>query len=168
MQKLRARDRARRHGDAGFTMLELTCVMAVIGVLATMSVGGLRGWAQAREHAGSASVIQSVLREAQQRAVTEGRAICVDFAVALQTYTVYRAACESIGPSTRPVEGPLSTHARHVRIADPAFGPSGSGSGVTFKPRGTASGGSVAVRRDGSATVYTVTVDALTGRISRG
>jgi prepilin-type N-terminal cleavage/methylation domain-containing protein len=167
MRKLRMRGWPRRHGEAGFTVLELTCVMAMLGVLAAISVGGLRGWSQAREHAGTAAAIQSVLREAQQRAVTEGRATCVDFAVAAQTYTVYRATCESIDPSTRPVEGPLSTDAHHVRIADPAFGPSGSGSGVTFKPRGTASGGSVTVLRDGSATVYTVSVDALTGRISR-
>ena len=38
---------------------------------------------------------------------------------------------------------------------------------VTFKPRGTAWAGSVQITRTGSATVHTVHVEGLTGRISR-
>lgn len=154
--------------DAGFTLLEVMCVMAVISVLTAITLDPVRSWSDARAHAGSAAAIQSVLRETQQRAVTEGRAMCVDFAAASQSYTVHRASCENIDPSAPPVDGPLYTHAPNVRIAEPAFGASGSSTGVTFKPRGTATGGSVKVLRDGSSKAYTVSVDPLTGRISRG
>ena len=163
----RSPEGARIRSPAGHSLFELMCAMTVLGVLAGILVGGLRSWFEARAHAGSAAAIQSVLREAQQRALAEGRSICVDFGVTSQSYAVYRTTCDA-RPYAPPVHGPLHTDAQNVRIAEPAFGPSGSSTGVTFLPRGTASSGSVKVFRDGSSRVYEVTVDGLTGRISRG
>lgn len=162
----RSPDGAQARSHAGHSLFELMCAMTVLGVLAGILVGGVRGWFEARAHAGSAAAIQSVLREAQQRAVTEGRSICVDFGVPSQSYAVYRATCDA-RPYPPPVHGPLHTDGQNVWIAEPAFAPSGSSTGVTFQPRGTASSGSVKVLRDGSSRVYEVTVDGLTGRISR-
>ena len=157
----------RRRGPEGFTLVELCWTMAIFGVLAAISVGGFRGWTQAREHSGTAVAVQSLLREAQQRAVTEGRAMCVNFDVGTQTYEMYRGACNDPAPilleSRRPDSG-------HVHLAAPAFiGASGPtpGPGVTFKPRGTAWPGSVQVTRTGSGKVYTISVEGLTGRVSR-
>jgi prepilin-type N-terminal cleavage/methylation domain-containing protein len=157
----------RATSDSGFTLLELICVLAVFGVLAAISVGGLRQWAQAHEESGTAAGIQSVLRETQQRAVTEGRSMCVNFNVAAQTYSIYRGACNDVIPAPVLVAGPLHTAGINVRIAAATFtGPAGTTTGVTFKARGTAWPGSVQVVRQGSPTVHTVSVEGLTGRVS--
>lgn len=160
----------RAHTDvgvcSGFTLIEVMWTVLVFGVIAGTSVTGVRGWTNAREHTGTAAGIQSVLREAQQRAVTEGRAMCVDFDVAAQTYGMYRDACGDLDRAL--LQGPLRTDGRHVRIASPTFvDSSGTGTGVTFRPRGTASAGSVQVVRVGSSKVWTVSVEGLSGRVSR-
>jgi prepilin-type N-terminal cleavage/methylation domain-containing protein len=153
--------------DSGFTLLELMCALAIFGVLSAISVGGLRQWTQAHEQAGTAAGIQSVLRETQQRAVTEGRSMCVNFNVAAQTYAIYRGACNDLAPAPVLVAGPLHTASPRVRIAAASFtGPAGTTTGVTFKARGTAWPGSVQVLRDGSSAVHTVSVEGLTGRVS--
>jgi hypothetical protein len=51
-----------------------------------------------------------------------------------------------------------------MRLVSPAF--SGTGTGVTFLPRGTARGGSVQLARAGATKVYTISVEPLTGRVS--
>ncbi len=158
-------DPNRRTTDDGFTLVEAMWSIAIFGVLAAISVGGLHGWTQAREHSGTASAVQSLLREAQQRAVTEGRATCVRFDVAAQSFAMYRGACDD---PTRVLLQTRHPDAGRVHLAAPAFlGPLGSTPGVTFKPRGTAWPGSVQVTRTGSGKVYTVSVEGLTGRVSR-
>ncbi len=162
----RPRSAVDRSSCAGFTLVEVMWAMAVFTALAAISVGGLHGWSQAREHSGTAAGIQSVLREAQQRAVTEGRATCVDFNVAAQTYGMYRGACNEAARVL--LQGNLRPDANAVRLTAPAFvGPSGPTTGVTFKPRGTAWAGSVQVTRVGASKVWTVSVEGLTGRVTR-
>lgn len=154
----------RTRGTDGFTLVELCWTMAVFGILAAISVAGLHKWTQAREHSGTAVAVKSLLREAQQRAVTEGRATCVTFDVGTQKYAMYRGACDDpsrvLLQTRRPDSG-------RVHLVAPAFvGPSGTTSGVTFKPRGTAWPGSVQIARAGSGKVHTIHVEGLTGRVS--
>jgi hypothetical protein len=141
--------------------------MAIFGILCAVSVGGFRQWWQSHEQSGTAAGIQSLLRETQQRAVTEGRSMCVQFNVATQTYAMYRGACDDVAPAPLLLQGPVHTASPNVRIAAASFtGPAGATSGVTFMARGTAWPGSVQVLRDGSSTVHTVSVEGLTGRVS--
>ena len=60
--------------------------------------------------------LQSVMRQAQVRAVTEGRAICVSFRVAQNDYTVYRGPC---GGTTETVLGPVVSESAEVRLSAP-------------------------------------------------
>jgi type II secretion system protein H len=157
-------ERPRR--DAGFTLLEVLTTLTVFGIAAAIALSGLRAWASALDEQGGAQAIVAELRRAQQESVTEGRAVCVDFAVPAVTYTVYRGACDD--PGRVPLRGPASPP-RGTRLAAPAFaGTHGVGTGVTFLPRGTAWGGSVRLTRTGAAKVYTITVEPLTGRVSVG
>jgi type II secretory pathway pseudopilin PulG len=156
----------RARTDAGFTLVEACWTTAIFGVLAAASVTSLRGWTEAHDHAGTAARMQVVLRETQQRAVTEGRPMCVEFDTAAQAYNVYRGACDSGDKII--LEGPIRPQGSGPRITSPSFnGPSGPTSGVTFAPRGTAWPGTVRVTRPGSDRVWTVGVEGLTGRVSR-
>jgi hypothetical protein len=107
------------------------------------------------------------MRQAQQQAVTEGRATCFEFDDAADTYSIYRGRCSE---STRElVRGPVAL-AAGVRISGPSFTSAASTQvpSVTFAARGTGSAGEVDITRDGSSKTYTLTVDWLTGRVSPG
>jgi type II secretion system protein H len=151
--------------DGGFTLVELLVVMALLGLMMAIAVSGWSSWVEASAHKGTAREMQTVMRQTQQRAVTEGRAMCVWFDTAANSYTVYRGACDD--PAKQKVVGPHETNSRGVRISGPAFtSPGGTSAGVTYYARGTAWPGEVSVVRDGSSKVYLLTVEGLTGRVS--
>lgn len=149
--------------DGGFTLVEVMVAIVLLGIMMAIAVGGFSSWAKASAHSGTAREVQTVMRQAQQRAVTEGLAMCVWFDVAANTYTVYRGACDS--PAKQHLTGPHQTESPDVRLAAPAF-PSAASPGVTLYARGTAVQGSVKVTRTGSTKQYVITVEGLTGRVS--
>jgi type II secretion system protein H len=151
--------------DSGFTLIEVMLTTALLGLMMTISIAGWSSWAKASEQSGTARELQSLLRQTQQRAVTEGRAMCVQFDVAANHYTVYRGACDDA--SRVKVAGPVTSNTPDVHIDSPAFtAPAGSNTGVTFNARGTAWPGTVRVTRGLSSKVYTLHVEGLTGRVS--
>jgi prepilin-type N-terminal cleavage/methylation domain-containing protein len=151
--------------DDGFTLVELLVVVALLGVMMAIALGAWGRWAEASAHSGTAREVQSLMRSAQQRSVTEGRAMCVAFDVAANEYAVYRGACED---SVRQlVRGPMEPSSPKVYVDAPSFTGAVT-SGATFYARGTATPGSVKVMRTGSTKVYTITVERLTGRVSLG
>jgi prepilin-type N-terminal cleavage/methylation domain-containing protein len=155
----------RAHPAAGFTLLELCATLAVFSVLAGVAVMPMHRWIAGERQGSTTAALIALLRETQQRAVTEGRSLCVEFDLSAQTWSVLRGACES--PERVPIEGPMRPEPG-VRLASAGFTAGGrSGSGVTFFPRGTATPGSVAVGRAGSGRVDTLFVEGLTGRVSR-
>lgn len=153
--------------DSGFTLIEVMTTLALLGILAAISVSGWSSWAKASAHSGAAREIQSAMRQAQQRAVTEGRAMCVWFDDAADTYTIYRGRCTDA--SKVKISGPVKT-ASQVAIQGPNFTSSAGtpSTGVTFQGRGTGSPGDVRIVRDGSSKIFVLKVDWLTGRVSFG
>lgn len=151
--------------DSGFTLVELMVTLALLGLMSAIAIGGWRSWAVASEHSGTAREIQSLLRQTQQRAVTEGRAACVQFDVAANAWTVYRGTCDD--PARLRLEGPIASDTTEVQVSSPSFtAPSGTSTGVTFYARGTAWPGEVRVTRTGTSKTYVLTVEGLTGRVS--
>lgn len=146
--------------DHGFTMIEVLVTIGLASVLMAFAVAGYHRWAVASEQSGTARELQSLLRNTQQRAVTEGTAMCVQFDTAADTYRVVEGTCADPGDQ---LQGPFPTADDRIELASPAFA-SGS-QGVTFFARGTASAGSVQVVREGSSKVYTIDVEGLTGRV---
>ncbi|GEP36376.1 hypothetical protein NPS01_00390 [Nocardioides psychrotolerans] len=155
---------ADQHADTGATLIELVVTIALAGVLMAIAVGGYVAWARSSEQEGAASEVQAVLRQAQQRAVTEGRATCVEFDTARDRWTLFRGACTDTGRTV--LEGPVRLDSSRVHLTTAAFTSSaGSTSGTTFSSRGTATPGRVRIGRDGSSRVLTITVEGLTGRV---
>jgi prepilin-type N-terminal cleavage/methylation domain-containing protein len=156
---------ASQNRDSGFSMIELLVTISLLVIMMAIAISGWTSWAKASNQSGRARELQSVMRQAQVRAVTEGRAICVSFRVPPQNdYTVYRGAC---GSTTETVLGPVVSQSAEVRLSAPTFtGTSGVSTGVTFNARGTAWPGSVQLTRAGSSKTYTLTVEGLTGRVS--
>lgn len=160
-------DRSEAHGhrEDGFTLAEVMVAVAVAGVLMAVAVSGWSSWAASRQHSGTAQQIASQLRQAQQQAVTEGRATCVLFDVVRGEWSVLRGSCDSA--SRELAQGPMRTASPRVAIETAAFtGPSSTLPGVTFSARGTAWPGTVRVTRSGSDKTWVIQVEGLTGRVS--
>lgn len=158
--------RARTRHDGGFTLIECAVAITIAGTVAATAVTSMRGWQDAHDHAGTAAQIQGVMREAQQKAVTEGRPMCVDFDTGAQTYNMYRGMCDDVAKVM--LQGPIGVQGGKTRITSPSFnGPSGISTGATFAPRGTAWPGTVRVTRTGATKVWTLALEGLTGRASR-
>lgn len=156
--------------EDGYTISELLVVMALLGAMMAIAVTGYSAWSKASGQRGAAEELQSVLSQVHQRAVTEGTAMCVSFDVAGNRFSVFRGRC---GDTTKElVQGPVALR-DGVRLSAPAFAwdTDGDGTGETFTAvafyaRGDAWPGTVELRRDGSNTSYTLTVEGLTGRVS--
>ena len=154
--------------DEGITLVEVLVTISLMSIMMAIAVSGWSAWGRASEHSGTARELQSVMRQAQQRAVTEGRATCVWFDTTANSYSIYRGRCSE--SSKTLVTGPVPTGHDSIRITDPSF-TSAAGTpmaGVTFQGRGTGSPGTVKILRDGSSKVYTIKVEGLTGRVSLG
>lgn len=148
-------------------MTEIIVTIGIAGVLMAVAVGGWNRWSGAADQEGTATTIQAVLRDAQQRAVTEGNSVCVAFDLKDGDdnggWTVSRGTCGA----TYDQLGRDEVDGGGTALDSASFS-SGTGTttGVTFTPRGTATPGSVKVTRRGSDKVWTVSVEGLTGRVS--
>ncbi|MGQ0631807.1 MAG: GspH/FimT family pseudopilin [Sporichthyaceae bacterium] len=155
----------RSRSDVGITLIEVMWAMAIFGVIAATGVTSLRGWISASSHTSTTAGLEAVLRETQQRAVTEGRTLCVAFNLTAQQYDVYRGQCGT--PGLVHLAGPMRPDGG-VSITSASFtSTSGLTPGVTFFPRGTASPGTATITRPGSDRVDTLRIEGLTGRVSR-
>lgn len=164
-ETLHASSRHSSRGDQGYSLIEILTTIAIMGTLLALGVGGFRNWAIAKDQEGAAADLQTVLRQTQTRAITEGVSFCVTFDVAASSYTVSRYAC---GTPLEKTNGPFEMNDERVTFTDISFRqPDGSfTTSLTFKPTGTATGGSVTVRREGSTKTYLVSVEGFTGRVS--
>lgn len=156
--------RPRTPADAGFTLIEMIVTISLAGTLMAVAVGGWQGWSRASEQDGLVTELQLVLRQAQQRAVTTGSSICVDFDAGDESWTVRRGRCDG---TTTTLEA-ARTAPDGLDLVTPVFTYDTSGtvrSGVTFRPWGSATPGGLYVQRDGGPRVR-VAVEGLTGRVS--
>ena len=162
--------------DGGFTLIELLVTMSVMGIMMAIAVSGWSSWAKASEQSGTAREFQSFLRNTQQRAVTEGRSLCVVVDMGSRQYASYYGACGA--HETAAAQGPVSAAGNvYLSTVQPAVPPAlptcsdvvtGTTS-VSFNPRGgavlTTGEDIVGVRRNDSSKCYIVSIEGLTGRV---
>lgn len=154
--------------DAGFTLVELMVVMVISGVLASIGLFGFASWKATSEQQGTADAVQSQLRNASTRAISEGRTYCLEVAGDGRSYSLYQYACSATAPAQR-VLGPRPTQSSDVTLQATITGAAGacpSGSTcVYFRPRGTATPASINVLSTERSKVYTINVEGLTSRV---
>jgi prepilin-type N-terminal cleavage/methylation domain-containing protein len=152
--------------DSGYTLIEIMVVVGLVSLLAALGVGAWKSWAGAEAHKGAATDMQTVMRQTQVRAVTEGVSLCVKFDTTAETYTVYRFECATTG--NVKVSGPFSLGDGRLLLSGVQFHkPDGTIVGmVTFRPSGSAWPGGLTIARTGSSKTYSLTVEGLTGRVS--
>lgn len=137
--------------QAGFTLLEMLAVLAVIGIAFTLLASGIgRGLAIARERQATAELVQS-LRQAHSLAVIEGRAVAVQLDLRTRCYHLEQRPPRCLQPGTA------------LRV-ETAAGVAGEGAAIAFYPDGSSSGGNLQLS---SAARHTrIDVSWLTGSVS--
>ena len=153
--------------DEGFTLIELLVTMSVMGILGALAMTSFSSWATASEHRSARDETLSVLRNAAERALSEGRTYCVE--ISAGGYETYRFACPPdagvlvAGPTKLDADGvalaPAVPAAPNLEDSCPV-----AGTCAYFYPRGNASAGAVYVNRQGR-TPFTVTIVGLTSRV---
>lgn len=81
VRRTRARkvSHAPQQRDNGFTVIEPLVTISLLGRMMAIALSGWSSWARESGQAGAAREFQSTMRQTQQRAITEGRAMCVGF-----------------------------------------------------------------------------------------
>lgn len=153
-------------GDRGFTLIEMLVTLSIGGVLSGLAVSSFSSWSQSSQHRGARDEVVSTLRNAAERALSEGRTYCVSYDAG--AWTTYRLAC---GAGGTVVGGPTRPDSSKETFTGSLAAPTGStsvcpsvGGCAYFYPRGNASAGNVVIKRDGESD-YTVTIVGLTSRV---
>jgi general secretion pathway protein H len=142
----------RRGGqDAGFTLIEVIVVLAVLGMVAGLVLARGPQRSAALEMRAASSAVAQTLRVARTRAIMSNQRVTVAFDPRAATLRVGTAAARSLPPGIA-----MSV----ITTADLA----GAQAGIAFLPDGSSSGGRVQLAR--GAQHVQIGVDWLTGRVS--
>ena len=149
--------------DAGFTLIEMIVVLAVLGLVAGLVLARGAPRSAGLEMRAAAGAVAQAMRVARTQAIMSNRPGTVVFNP--------RAGTLRVGAGT-PRSLPAGTAMNVVSTADLAGGQAGAGAqsgagapaGIAFMPDGSSSGGRVELAR--GARRARVGVDWLTGRVS--
>lgn len=157
---MRRRSPADREG--GFTLIELSVAMVILGVLLAMAGPAWQKYQANQERVSASREVVSVLRAAQVKATSEEATYRVDVDAASRSLKTYRFDGASYQlRSTSTIDGSSVTLAGAFKDKSGAIT-----SSAYFYPRGTASPGQAEVMRAGHAKKHVITVEGLTGRVS--
>ena len=152
--------------DSGFTLVELMVVMVIAGTLMAIGVFSLANYQKLSQQRGTAREVVSLLRNASERAISEGRTYCIDIAADQLSTTTWQRAC---GPTGTALADGTRTQSSRVtlEVTVSGAGPTcpASHQCIYFYPRGTATPATVVVRSSARSKTYTVTVEGLTARV---
>ena len=162
---------------SGYTLIELSVVMSIAGIIMAIGAFGFSSWLNTSRHQGTSNQLISHLRNASTLATTEGRTYCVEMSNSGKAFSLWRYKCSTAVPaagSPTPVRvtGPLPTQHSSVSADVSLVNPLAAGACpatsecVYFYPRGTASEGSIVVAStDRLSKTYVINVEGLTARV---
>lgn len=165
---MRAIARRRAVGASeGYTILELAVAMVMFGMLAAFGTQGWLHYTRAQELRNGLDQVTAVLKNAQERSLSEATSYCISFGSDNRSYTLFKFAC---GAGGTQMGDSMLTPSPRVTFASASFTQADgtTASTLTFTPRGSATPGRALIQRDGGRKTYTISVEGLTGRVSVG
>lgn len=96
---------------AGISLVEVCLGVGVVGVVTAVALTSFDGLVASGSESADEVAIEVLLRDAQQRAVAEGRAMCVDVDRESRTYALVKGACDSESPEVLRGPFPLASGA---------------------------------------------------------
>lgn len=147
------RPRPRASAAAGYTLIELMVVLAILGLLATMITARRLSVSPSMEARAAAEEVSGALRAARGKAMASNRSAAVTFDVATPLYRL-----DNEPPMALPSDLQLQLLTSVDQLKSQASGE------IRFDPDGGSSGGRVTIA--GGDRIWQVGVDWLTGRVS--
>jgi general secretion pathway protein H len=138
---------------AGFTLIEVIVVLAILGLAMTLVVGYKSPMSSGLNLRGSASAVASGLRLARSEAILNNRAVIFDVDLAGHRFRSGTRPAQQLPPGLAIELLTISGERRNGRRGD-----------IRFNPDGSSTGGRITLA-DGGRKI-TVGVDWLTGRVS--
>jgi general secretion pathway protein H len=140
-------------GDAGFTLIEIVVVLAVLGFALVLLVGFRPPWSKGLDIESTAAELAGQLRLVRSQAIAANQSVALELDLPGRRYRGGAAAARAL-PAGLAIE--LLTVAGERRA--------GGVDGIRFHPDGSSTGGRI-VLADGTRRVA-VGVDWLTGRVT--
>jgi general secretion pathway protein H len=131
----------------GFTLIELTVVLAIAGLLFAVSVPNLSKWSESRDYREAIRQIVSAANSARAQANRSNKAVDLIFELEQKTMSVVAAG--GLLEKNKVVKLPESLTVSVTSAA--ALSSSKDASVIRFYPAGGASGGDIEVVRDSGA-----------------
>ena len=143
----------RRSLPAGFTLIEILVVLAIMGLGLALIVGYKPPWSRELELRGASSEIAEGLRIARSSAIRGNRAVRFAIDLADHRFRIGAGAVRELSPRLAIRLVTVSGGIRDSRVG-----------AIRFNPDGSSTGGSITLA-DGERAVA-ITIDWLTGQIS--
>ena len=177
-------DRGGRLGERGFTLVEVLFVLALSSIVLSMGAFAVRNFWINRSVEGSADAVVSQLRQLQERTVSESHPLVYGarFKVGSSSWGLVQYdpkgegsaddSCKEVG--TRQLEKGVvvktvsfSDVAGVTTLCRTAISGAGSDQFIFFFARGSATEGSLVLEHPARTKTRTVSVSAITGRVSK-
>ncbi|HJO03524.1 MAG TPA: GspH/FimT family pseudopilin [Acidobacteriota bacterium] len=155
----------RRHDERGFSLIELTVTMAVIGLMAMIGLPSMQEWLERYRVRTAAQEVAAAMQLQRMRAVSQNDDFSIDFNVGAGTYALYQGDPSS-GTLLDPLPHVLPSGVAYSGDSDPVSTPNDE---LLFHADGslndsTASDDQIFLGNS-LGDVFTVTVNRATGRV---